>query len=251
MSETMNYDNLIIGNIKTVPVTIGASQTIARGDLLELTVTESFAGADNGVKQVETATVVGAIAAAGQGNATVIVTAAGMNGSPVTLSVAVANEDTASQVATKIRAAMNASAPVSSFFTISGTGANIVLTAKEEAANDTTMNVSIDNGTCSGLTAAPTSVDTTAGVDNENITGVISRSIAASYVKAPAVANIPSTYVIASEAVITGVEETAETIGLLGEFNANSVAFGGSSTFAQNKDVLLAKGIILKASQSE
>lgn len=251
MAETFSYDNLITGNVITVPVTVGASQTIARGDLLELVVTEAIASTDNGVKQVETATVVGAINSDGAGNATVVVTAAGMNGSPVTLSVAVANSDTASQVATKIRTAMNASAPISAFFTVGGTSANVILTAKQEAANDTTMNVSIDNGTCAGLTTAATSANTTAGVTDESITGAITRTVASSYVKASAVAKVVNTYVVASETVVTASDETAQTIGMIGEFNGNSIGYGGSSTFAQNKDVLLAKGIVLKASQPE
>lgn len=115
-----------------------------------------------GVFQVETATVIGTIT--GSGNATVIVTAAGMTGSPITLNVAVLNLDTASQVATKIRAAMVANSVIQAFFNISGTGADVVLTRTTAAANDATLNVSIDNGTCTGLTAAPTSANTTAGV---------------------------------------------------------------------------------------
>lgn len=117
-----------------------------------------------GQKQVETATVVGSITSSGAGNATVIVTAAGMTGSPKTVSVAVANNDTATQVATKIRAALVNDTNVSAFFDISGTGSHIVLTRKVAAANDATMNVSIANGTCTGLTAAPTSSNTTMGI---------------------------------------------------------------------------------------
>ena len=115
-----------------------------------------------GVFQVETATVIGTIT--GSGNATVVVTAAGMTGSPITLSVAVLNLDTAAQVAAKIRAAMIANSVIQAFFGISGSGANIVLTRTVAAANDATLNVSIDNGTCTGLTTAATSTNTTAGV---------------------------------------------------------------------------------------
>jgi len=117
-----------------------------------------------GQKQAETATVIGAIASNGAGNATVIVTAVGMTGTPKTVSVAVANSDTASQVAGKIRTALIADSNVSAFFDISGTGASVILTRKTAAANDETMNVSIANGTCTGLTAAPTSSNTTMGI---------------------------------------------------------------------------------------
>lgn len=117
-----------------------------------------------GTLQVETATVVGTIGGSGAGNATVVVTAAGMTNSPKTVSVAVANNDTASQVAGKIRTALGLDADVSAFFTVGGATTAVILTAKVKAANDGTMNISTDNGTCSGLTAAPTSANTTAGV---------------------------------------------------------------------------------------
>jgi hypothetical protein len=132
-----------------------------------------------GTKQVETATVVGAIGEAGQGNAAVVVTAAGMTGSPITLSVAVANSDTASQVAGKIKTAMGNNANISAYFDISGSNAEIILTRKAAAANDATMNVSIDNDTCSGLTAAPASANTTAGVAFDSINSVATKIRAA------------------------------------------------------------------------
>lgn len=117
-----------------------------------------------GQKQAETATVLGAVASNGAGNATVIVTAVGMTGTPKTVSVAVANSDTAAQIAGKIRTALTSDANVGAFFDISGSGANVVITRKTAAANDATMNVSIANGTCTGLTAAPTSSNTTMGI---------------------------------------------------------------------------------------
>ena len=135
-----------------------------------------------GTCQVETATVVGTIGAAGAGDAAVVVTAAGMTGSPVTLAVAVANNDTAAQVAGKIKTAMGLDACIAAFFTIGGSDAVITLTRKAATANDATMNVSIDNGTCTGLTAAPTSVNTTAGVvgdDASAIAGKIRTALAA------------------------------------------------------------------------
>lgn len=125
-----------------------------------------------GTYQVETATVVGTITTAG--NATVVVTAAGMAGSPITLTVAVALSDTATLVAGKIRTAMNANAVIAAFFTIGGTGADIILTRTAVAANDATLNVSIDNGTSVGLTTAGTSANTTAGVATTPASTVLS-----------------------------------------------------------------------------
>jgi hypothetical protein len=90
-----------------------------------------------------------------------------MTGSPKTINVAVANNDTAAQVAGKIRTDLGNDADVSAMFDVSGSGANVILTKKDEAPNDATLNISIDNGTCSGLTAAPTSANTTAGVEED------------------------------------------------------------------------------------
>jgi len=124
----------------------------------------SVAGAFNGALQVETATAVGTIGTAG--NATVVVTAnIGMTNSPKTVSVAVASADTATAWAAKVRTALAADADVGPFFTIGGAGAAITLTAKTAKTNDSGMNCSLANGTCTGITAAPTSANTTAGVD--------------------------------------------------------------------------------------
>jgi len=122
----------------------------------------SVAGAFAPMPQVETATAVGTIGTAG--NATVVVTALGMTGTPKTISVAVASADTPTLWAAKVRTALAADSSVNTFFTVSGAGAAIILTAINAAANDLTMNVSLANGTCTGITAAPTSANTTAGV---------------------------------------------------------------------------------------
>lgn len=128
-----------------------------------------------GAAQVETATAVGTITLAG--NATVVVTAAGMTGSPKTISVAVALNDTAAQWAAKVRTALAADTAVAALFDVSGTSASIILTRKPTktytigvtsvplyAANDSTLNISLDNGTCTGITTAASSANTTAGV---------------------------------------------------------------------------------------
>lgn len=116
-------------------------------------------------RQVETATVTEAVPGTlTAGNATVIVTALGMTSSPKTISVALATNDTEAVVAGKIRAALAANADVSAFFDVLGSGTSVVLTAKVYAANDTTMNISIADGTCVGLIAAPTSVNTALNV---------------------------------------------------------------------------------------
>jgi len=117
--------------------------------------------------QVETATVVGTIT--GPGNATVVVTAAGMTGSPKTIDVAVLENDTASDVAGKIRTALEEDADVAAFFAVSGATDKVILTRLTPAANDATLNISVDNGTCTGLTTAATSANTTAGVQYDTV----------------------------------------------------------------------------------
>lgn len=115
-----------------------------------------------GTAQVETATAAGTIS--GAGNATVVVTSAALTGSPITVSVAVANSDTAAAWAAKVRTALRANSVIASAFIVSGSSTSIVLTARVKAANDATLNISLDNGTCTGITTAATSTNTTAGV---------------------------------------------------------------------------------------
>lgn len=121
-----------------------------------------------GTLQVETLTVAGAVT--GAGDCKITVTAAGMTGSPKRVDVPVAELDDASAVAGKVRTALGLDANVSAFFTISGAGANVILAAKAKAANDETMNIAIDNDTCTGLTKVDTSADTTAGVVQDTAT---------------------------------------------------------------------------------
>lgn len=117
-------------------------------------------------QQVETATVLGTIT--GDGNAAVTVTAYGMTNSPKTINVAVTNGDSAATVGGLIRTALAFDSNVAAMFLVSGAGANVVLTKHLAAANDSTLNIAIANGTCTGLTAAPTSTNTTAGSGIEN-----------------------------------------------------------------------------------
>ena len=115
-----------------------------------------------GTCQVETATIVGTITTGG--NATITVTGAGITGSPVAVSVAVALGDTATVVAQKSADAINLNANISAVYTAVNSGATIILTRKIPATNDATLNVASANGTCAGLTNQATSTDTTSGV---------------------------------------------------------------------------------------
>lgn len=128
-------------------------------------------GTATGITTAATSANTTAGVAGGAGNATVVITSAAITGSPLTVSVPVCEDDTASQVAAKIRAKLNTIEAIvgdgydetTRKFTVSGSGATVVLERYIVAANDGTLNISIDNGTCTGLTTAATSANTTAG----------------------------------------------------------------------------------------
>jgi hypothetical protein len=114
-----------------------------------------------GTRQVETATAVGT--ASSTTNLNVIITASGLTGSPLTIPVAVATGDTAAVWAAKVRTALRANTVVRSMFEVTGSSTAIVLTKWLKEANDGTLNIEIAP-LSSGVTAAPTSTNTTAGV---------------------------------------------------------------------------------------
>jgi phage tail sheath gpL-like len=133
-----------------------------------------------GAAQVETATAAGTVTASG--NASVVVTAAGMTGSPKTINVPVLLNDTAAVWAGKVRAALAADSNVSELFSVSGTSTAIILTRKPTgtfnvpdgvlnffAGNDSTLNIALSNGTSTGITTAATSANTTAGVASSGV----------------------------------------------------------------------------------
>jgi hypothetical protein len=129
--------------------------------------TGAVTGTAAGTAQVETATIVAAAGATTAGDLNVTVTSALVTGSPLLVPVALLlTDNTASLVATKVRAALNATAAVTAHYTIGGSGATYSLTtsAINHAANDATLNMAHANGTCVGITTAATSANTTAGV---------------------------------------------------------------------------------------
>lgn len=114
-----------------------------------------------GTAQVETAVVV--VTTITAGNANFILTASGMTNSPITTSVALANNDIASTVARKAAVQMNLDSDITGFFTIVAHGDDVVCTAVLAIANDATMNLEYADNTSGGLTDDATSNDTTAG----------------------------------------------------------------------------------------
>jgi hypothetical protein len=128
-----------------------------------------------GTAQVETATAAGTITASG--NASVTVTSSVLTGSPLTISVPVILGDTASVWAGKARTALAANTAIAALFSVGGTTTGISLTKSSAtigglsiySANDATLNIALANGTCTGITAAPTSANTTAGVATSGV----------------------------------------------------------------------------------
>lgn len=116
-----------------------------------------------GTRQVETATGVGTVT--GAGNVRVTLTASGMDGSPLAIDVPVTLGQTASQWMATVRGYFNTIPQVQMLFAVSGSGADMILTRRSPyAGNDSTLNIAIAQTTATGITAAPTSVNTTAGV---------------------------------------------------------------------------------------
>jgi hypothetical protein len=137
----------------------------------------TYTPATDGLAQVETLSCSGTISAT-TANIGVVVTAAGMTGSPKTITVSVIAGDTPSTWAGKIRTALNLDSDVTSLFSVgpSSTTANLTLTrnALESyttpagtlsvyTANDSTLNIALNAGE-SGATTVTTSTDTTSGV---------------------------------------------------------------------------------------
>lgn len=137
---------------------------IGSGESVEIAPTTGVVTATAGTSQVETATAAGTITLAG--NATVTVASARFAVSPIVLSVPVALSDTAATWAGKVRSALSANSEIASIFTISAPSADQIRLTETIAAfdNDSTLNIALANGTCTGITAAPTSSNTTAGV---------------------------------------------------------------------------------------
>jgi hypothetical protein len=155
---------LVYTDVPTVAYSMG--MIIQDGDTLTLNLsTGAVTGTVAGTNQVETATIVAAAGATTAGNLNVTVTSALVTGSPLLVPVALLlTDNTASLVATKVRAALTATAAITAHYTVGGTGADYTLTAIEKAANDSTLNLAHANGTSAGITTATTSTNTTAGV---------------------------------------------------------------------------------------
>jgi hypothetical protein len=126
-----------------------------------------------GVAQVETATVVAASGCTSAGNCTITFTSANVTGSPVSVVVPLTTaSNTQALVTAALVAGIAANAAIAAKFDVVRNGSTIVATAKVDSngnfvADDGTLNIAIPSGL--GITAAPTSANTTAGVASSGV----------------------------------------------------------------------------------
>lgn len=135
-----------------------------------------------GNAQVETATITAASGATSSGTMTMVLTAAGLAGSPLNIAVPLVTgtHTTAALIATAARNALLSNAAVIASFSIGGTGADIVLTRLPTsthtvptgtlnlyADNDASLNLAIPAGL--GVTAAASSANSVAGVISDGV----------------------------------------------------------------------------------
>lgn len=153
-------------------------------NILAGTVT-SFTAWVAGVAQIETATIVAPAGCTTNGTMTLLVTSAGMAGSPLSVVVPLTTttHTTAALIAGAARTALTANATIAARFTVSGTGAAIILTRKPLVYKmaggdvsvhtpDSTLNIAIPGGL--GVTAAAGSANTVSGIITE---GALHRDI--------------------------------------------------------------------------
>lgn len=126
-----------------------------------------------GTAQVETATVVASAGCTSNGSCSLTFTSAAVTGSPLTVAVNLTTaSNTAALVAATLAAGLAANTAIAAVWTVTSSGANIVITRKSDAngykyANEAGTNLAIPAGL--GITAAPTSANTTAGVVSSGV----------------------------------------------------------------------------------
>ena len=183
-TQTLKGTGTLLGNATTAGTVAPGSPlgTLTASGNFTFTSGASFAPAILGVQQVETATPTAKTATA-DGMVAVTVTGAGIAGSPLTITVPILNLDTGVAWAAKVRSALAATPAISALYNVGGNPAtrDITLTRLTAEANDASLNIAVANGTPSpGITATPTSANTTAGAATANslfaVTGTLNIS---------------------------------------------------------------------------
>ena len=125
--------------------------------------------------QTKTATVVAAAGITGDGDLNVTITIRNSTYS-ILVPVTVATHTTAALIAAAVRTALGADSYITSLFTVSGAGGDVVLTDLIAQADDLSRNIYIQPalvGGCTGITNGPLSAGTTHGVQTYKLTGTV------------------------------------------------------------------------------
>lgn len=229
-SSNFFFGDLVTFDDTSAVTTVALYGELQPGQLLVDSDINNYSFTNAGVAQVETALALGNAAA--DGNVVVTITSSALAGSPLAIPVPVLTGDTDIVWAGKVRAALTADIAVNALFTIGGTNASIVLTRKTDAngrfvANDATLNLDLANGSPSpGITANPTSTDTTAGYPTSFISGPGSLVKKGSSILT---INAPNTYTGG-----TVISEGAIDIRQAGALGTGSVTLGDAATGAAN-----------------
>jgi hypothetical protein len=158
-----------LAETSVVGTTIAATATGVSSTTISVpnsTLTSSNVGwTIEGTKQWEYITCAGSVTATG--NAKTVVTAAGMTGSPKTITFSVTNGDSATTVATNLYTALNGDAAVTAVFDVYRDGVTVYL--KKKTGTDSTMNFTLQNDTSTGITEVTSS---SGGVINTWVTAV-------------------------------------------------------------------------------
>lgn len=199
-----------------------------------------------GTAQVETATAVGT--ATTSGNVTATITSDGMTGSPLAITVPILSGDTAAVWAGKVRTALAANATIAARFTVSGTSTAIVLTRKPSStlddgdvqvplrlANDSTLNIALGAGS-TGVTAAPTSANTTSGVVTSGVFIRNGDGEDAEGVAIPTIDPVGVLFVVTTNSL--AVSAGGSLAGLTLPSNSSTL-FSGASQFAGETDLTI------------
>ena len=194
--KTVDYGNtidVILKRLFSLPIMLDSDVVTADSDGLKIVKAGTPIGAS--VAQVETATIPAAalVGNAGAGNYDVVVTSALVTGSPLTVAVAVANDDDNAAIAGKIQVALAAVTAIAAHYTVGGAASTLILTALVAAADDATLNVELfaststatvtSGGTLANVaTSANTTTTTVAAAvlkDNRTVKGMVQNNAAA------------------------------------------------------------------------
>lgn len=152
-------------------VAMAASAEIGAGKSISTYLGGGIVGSEDGapVHQKDTATAAGTITTAGI--AKVTITGAYVPGSPLVVTFAVAESDTAAVWAGKARAALALETALVAEYTVGGTSTAISLEDRKGRGNDATLNLALADDTSAGITEAATSANTVTGVAGVVILG--------------------------------------------------------------------------------